>query len=411
MNERLITAGGALLALMLIVGLFMQPASESPITRPTSAEQGPNGYRILEAWLTAEGVPIESVRERLSFLAGDDTAGNVFLTTLPHEKPLHEDEIIELLSWVARGNTLVILAALNDTPDWSLLPDSSAVIEDLEQLAGTTFEAAIDDQGDGLLLGSLFEETEVDLQAIRSDHPLTRDVGALTASSDSTASIWTPTTDSVSPGFPFIRETTSGLDAGWVDNHGAGHIVTLAVGSIFTNRALTDSDNRVLLANLTRWHMMPGGRVFFDDFHQGLSNLYDPEAFYSDSRVGTTILFVLLFWFVYVVGTQNRLGSLRPSSNAPRQGEFVTALGGFLARKVSRIDTARLMFERWFEELQERGMLRQDASPWTCLAESPLVDSKDLSGLRSIHEQVVAGGKVDLRRLHNQIQSIREALG
>lgn len=411
MNERLITAGGALLALLLIVGMFMQPGSEPSLTRPTSAELGPNGYRILDAWLAAEGVPVRSVRERLSFLTEDDTTGNVFLTTLPHERPLHEDEIVELLSWTARGNTLLILAALNDTPEWSLLPDSSPVIEDLQQLAGITFEAASDEQGDMLLLGELFQQSEIELQVVSPDHPLTRDVSALTASTDSTASVWIPTTDSVSPGSPFIRETSTGLDAGWLDNHGSGHIVTLAVGSIFTNRALTDTDNRELLANVVHWHMKPGGRVLFDDFHQGLSNLYDPEAFYSDDRVGTTILFILLFWFVYVIGTQNRLGSLRPSSTAPRQGEFVTALGGFLARKVGRLDTARLMFERWFEELRERGMLHQDASPWTCLADSPLVDSRDLTGLRSIHEHMLSGGKVDLRQLHNQIQSIREALG
>jgi hypothetical protein len=411
MNERLITAAGALLALMLIVGLFLQPGAEPPVTRPTSAELGPNGYRVLEAWLTVEGVPVQSVRERLGFLSEDHTAGNVFLTTLPHEKPLHENEIVELLSWIARGNTLLILAALNDTPDWSLLPDSSAVIEDLQQLAGATFEAAIDEQGDMLLLGELFQQTEVELQAVRYDHPLTRDIGALRAHSDSTASIWMPATDSVSPGSPFIREKTSGLDAGWVDSHGDGHIVTFAVGSIFTNRALTAADNRVLLSNLIHWHMKPGGRALFDDFHQGLSNLYDPEAFYSDSRVGRTILFILLFWFVYVVGTQNRLGSLRSSSSAPRQGEFVAALGGFLARKVSRIDTARLMYERWFEELRERGILRQDASPWACLADSPLVDDKDLGRLRAMHQQLQTGGKVDLRQLHNQIQSIREALG
>jgi hypothetical protein len=457
MNERLTTAGGVLIALLLVVGLFVQQPPESPISLPTSVESGPNGYLGLVRWLEGAGVAVASSRLRFDQLSEISALGSVLIITAPHQRRIRSDEFEPLRKWVESGNTLLVLAALDDTPDWSLVADTSTFITDLERLTGTTFEAATPEtvtletatigtasspeevsnenatqdpgytetdamdadnvgadtieEGELLMLGEVGKTTKSHFIPALIDHPLTRNIEELTAWSDSTASIWRPTIESPSPGRGFLTEPTSSLAAAWTRAQGSGYIITIAAGSIFNNRALGEADNRILLANLVRWHLRGDGKVIFDDLHQGLSKLYDPEAFFSDSRVGISVLFILVFWFVYMIGTQNRMIPVQYPRQVPRQGNFVRAMGGFLARKLQVNSAAKLMFDRWFDALKSDGALQESESPWSYLEASPLVDAQNLARLQRIYRQVEAGEKVDLEQLHNYIHRIREALG
>jgi len=410
LSERLITSAGVLIALVVIVGIFVQPSGEPPVGRPVSSEPGRNGYQGLARWLESEGIEAISSRERYHQIQQIAPPGSILLVTAPFERSARSDEIRSLLDWVESGNTLVVLAALTDTPDWSMSADETFV-EDVENLTDIAFEAATDEKGEPRSTGDLLNETSVTLTPERQGHPLTRDISEVTGRSDTLASIWVPAEHSNSPGTPFLQESTTGVDAAWTNAWGRGHIITITVGSLFTNRVLGETDNGLLFANLIRWHLKGEGKVVFDDLHQGLSNLYDPEAFYSDSRLGITILFILLFWFTYMIGTQNRMVPIRNAESVPEQGEFVRAMGGFLARKLEPNDTARLIFDRWFSELDDRRVTRRGSSPWTYLSDSPLVDEQDLAELRRLDRQIDSGEKVDLSRLHNSIQRIREALG
>lgn len=65
-----------------------------------------------------------SLRERygkLRELPGLAAAsGNLMLITAPQVYPLRGSEVAPLKSWVMRGNTLLVVAGLSDTPDWSM---------------------------------------------------------------------------------------------------------------------------------------------------------------------------------------------------------------------------------------------------------------------------------------------------
>ena len=411
MNERLTTAGGVLVALLLVVGLFVQQPPESPISFPASAESGPNGYLGLVRWLEGAGVAVASSRLRFDQLPEISALGSVLVTTAPHQRRIRSDEFDRLREWVESGNTLLVLAALDDTPDWSMVADTSTFITDLEQLTGTRFEAATVEAEEPLMLGEVGETTVVHFLPSPIEHPLIRNIKEIAVWSDSAASVWRPSIESPSPGREFLIEPASSLAAAWTRPQGGGYIITIAAGSIFNNRALGEADNRILLANLIRWHLRGDGKVIFDDLHQGLSELYDPEAFFSDSRVGISVLFILAFWFVYMIGTQNRMIPVQHPRQVPRQGNFVRAMGGFLARKLQVNSAAKLMFDRWFDALKSRGFLQESESPWSYLQASPLVNPQNLARLQRIYQQVEAGEKVDLEQLHNHIHRIREALG
>lgn len=414
MNDRLITALGAVVALLLIVGMFVQTPEESLVTRPTSAEEGASGYLGMAEWLQASGIDVRSLRLRYDSLSGMEglsgTTGHVLLTTPPYSKSARSDELRALMSWVAMGNSLIIAAALDDTPEWSELADTGGFMPNLEILTGTTFEAALDADGETIRVGEPGGEVNVYfLGESFSRHPLSDGVEQVVASTDGIASIWRPVDES--PGEPFLQETSTGLAAGWTRAVGNGHVITLAAGGLFSNRSIGREDNGRLLSNLLHWHLAPEGTVLFDDLHHGLSEIYDPEAFYSDSRLGYTLLFVLAFWFAYMVGTSNRILPVRTTPAVPKQGDLVRSMGGFLARKLPANGAAGLLFERWFESLASRAGNADRASIWAYLSASPLVSADALGEVRRLHNDFEAGGRVDMSRLHNLILRITEALG
>lgn len=410
MNDRLLTAAGALVALALILGMFVQPAQELSVTRPTSTEEGGNGYLGLMEWLQAARVPVHSQRLRYDSLASELIGtGHVLLTTPPYTKPARGDELLALMEWVRAGNTLIIAAALNDTPDWSTATDADRFLPNLSILTGTDFEAAQDADGNPLLVGALTGEVDVFfLGSAFSNHPLAEEVTEVVAVTDEFASVWVPTE---APGVPFLQEARTGMAAGWTRKEGSGHVITLAAGTLFANRAIGRADNRRLFGNLIHWHLGPEGSVVFDDLHHGVSAIYDPEAFYSDKRLGVTLLFLLAFWFVYMIGTSNRILPFREEASVPTQGDLIRSMGGFLAVKLQPDSTAGLLFDRWFAELAVRVGSNEYTAVLDYLTASPLVSQPAVSEVRRLHEHYQAGGKVDVHRLHNLILGITEALG
>lgn len=411
MNERLITALGLLVALALIVGLFAQPEAESTVSRPTTEDLGRNGLSGLARWLEAERVPTESLRTRYTDLSHDPAGASVLVSLAPYERPMRLDERAHLLNWLEAGNTLVLLAALDDTPDWSFDTVGSGFMDGLSELTDTTFAGALDDGDEPITVGAFLEEGPVYFEPTALGHPLLDGVEELVAFTDSTASIWEATGDGAGPGTAIFVERSSGLPAGWTRPRGDGHLILFAAGSLFSNRALGEGDNARLLTNVLRWHLAGTGRVIFDDLHQGLSALYDPAAFYSDQRVGASVLFVLAFWFLYMIGTQNRMLPYEREAAAPSQGGFVRAMGGFFARKLAPVDAGRLAVERFHGRLARRGLLPADDGAFHGLDDHPLLEAKDIETLRAYAGALSSGRPVDLKNLHNCLRRIDEALG
>ena len=426
MRDQLITAMGALLALAAVIGLAIADR-ESPLSRPTSPEAGLNGYRALADWLRQNGVPVVSHRQRWTDLA-EYGEGNVFIATLPFQTPLDAagdqwrnkadadaerlpGEAALLRAWIASGNTLLAMAALDDTPDWAIDAGSlqgarggAAFEDDLEAVTGMRFTALAGD--DAPMLGAAGERAPIRLWAANA-HPLARGVQTLVGESDHLASVWRV---AAAPAGPRLRLATLrdyDVDAVWHLPHERGRIFVFALASLFTNRALGEADNAVLFSNLLRHHLAPGKAVIFDDMHQGLTELYDPAAFFNDPRLHVSILFVLGLWLLYMAGAWNRLAPARPAPREATQLDFVRAVGSFLARKLSRAAAGRLMFETWFQSGDGASRGDFEHPPWDQLAANPTVDAATLAALREDHAKLAAGKRIDLRALHARIARLR----
>ncbi len=412
MNDRLVTAFGTLLALGIMLALVYAPSQDIPVTRPQSEEAGVNGYLGLKRWLDLGGVPTLSLRNRVTELDEMPVVpgtGNILLVTLPTANPIGEQELAWLEQWVRRGNLLLVMAALNDSPAWILGDRSSDFLDDTELLTGLYFSAIEDEAGETVSFGEFMEETPLYIEPF-PDHPLAQGIDTLQGVSDSPTSIWEPylATDSA-----FVarvgNERETGATAIWQIPKDAGHLILVGSGSMLSNRMLDQGGNADFLARIISLHLAPGGVFIFDDYHQGLSVIYDADAFYDDSRMHTTLGFILLFWLVYMLGTSGRLVKGEDHPAPPRQADLVRAYGGFMSRKLSHGDTGRLMVDGWLRELERSGRL-QSGDPWEQLARMPLIPPAKLEQLKQDYARLGQGRKVSPKALHNQLLDIKRTL-
>ncbi len=426
MRDRLVTLLGALLALAIVYTLFFQRPGEPPVTKPLSTEAGRNGYLGLWNWLEREHVRVVSLRNRYSTLRDDASlrrGGNVLIVTMPFRTPLRQSETVPLQAWLLDGNTVLMLAALDDSPEWLPLADQRNFRDDLAALTGLRFttpreDAAARAGGDSsrpppaarFSRPPIAARTALELEPA-VDHPLLAGVKALHAYSDDSSELWSLGPDPSHLVLRLATESPGGNDALWERPYGSGKIIVAASGSLLANRNIGEGGARELVRNVLRYRLGDGGAVIFDDMHQGLSSLYDAAALLRDARLRYTIWFVLAAWLVYVLGTSNRLAPPRAPRSAPRQGDFVAAAGGFMARRLDRNAAGRLLLDEWLDEVRRARGLPRGTPLWAELEATPTLARGVYEELHAYDRTLAGGGAVDLVRLHNTLLKAREGIG
>ena len=402
MTDRLVTLACALGALALFVVLFVEPERgldrRRNVPRPTTEETRGNGYHGAYAWLAASRLRTVSLRERFDALVtrGDlAPAGNVLVVTLPGTEVFRNAETRPLQNWIRAGNTLLVLAALADAPDWATVMGGVSV-GDLKVLSGLDFSMGGASEHAALAAATLLPSRA---------HTYFTGVQRAVAASPHAEEEWTARLPYESFMLALAHERDTGKALLWTRLFGEGRIVVFGLGSLFTDRGLGLADNAQLLANIIGANLGRRGAVVFDDFHQGLSAAYDPEKFYSDPRLYLTGLILLALWFVWVLGaTRLRIPVARIA--APREADLVRANGAFLARVLSRDVAARRLFEHFFRRVSLRMPSPSSAGPWEFLQASTHISAPELAQLRHWHTQAFAGARVPLVRLYNLIRRI-----
>jgi hypothetical protein len=453
LKERLITLALAIAAFAAFYAL-MGPKPGAPqekATRPTSIESGPNGYLGLMRWLTAERVPVISLRDRygkLQQLPGlDAESGNLMLTTAPQLYPLRHMEVGPLRSWVSQGNTLLIVAGLSDTPDWSMdegidpdFMENMEAMTDLrfQQVPATPVQPEANAQNaapeppvapapkapesptspeqstsmrDAMAAATKYDEPARFEMKPAGPHPLLEGVATVGALSEYPSAKWRAWLQGQGEAVvELAHDPVSGAPVLWVLPSGKGQIILSAYGSIFTNKALGHDDNARLLANVVRWSVLDGGKFIIDDAHQGLVAFYDPAAFFGDSRLHLTLWWLIGLWLVFVVSSQR----LRPAVSKWNPVDitgFVRATGGFMARVLRPAVVGQQLFANFFNDTRLRMGLPPNGEPvWDWLSVQAAVPSQDIQRLQELHAKVQHGRRVDLLRLHNLLVRVRTAL-
>lgn len=436
MKDRLITLLGGLLALLLCAIILFpdrfQPEPE--FSKPTSLDTDGAGLAGLARWLRASDVPSLSLRlpyDRLTTMAELPERGNLLIVSLPPAMGFRSGELDHLRSWVQQGNSLLVLGAMADSPDWSEHNNSEQYAEPyrfLEQFELTLeasepyladHDSAADADESSANVGARLEQlTDLDRHAetllVPSlDHPLLQDLRHTATRVDGwDDQYWQLTGSSGRLVLPLLEFRRGGPPAGrfgfWEVRDGEGRLWLSATSDLFSNSRLAVADNAKLFAALAARALEPDSLVIFDDFHQGLSDLYDPDAFYSDPRLHNSLWFLLALWLLYLLGRDNRLGPLRAKPKIYQAGQLVESLAGLLQQRLARPEAAQALFRHWFDAVRARHQLPTNGKPVWELLEREHTDHAQLRRLRTLYRQVGQGRRTDLAKLIQLIKTSKE---
>lgn len=427
MKERLTTLALALAALAFFYALlFPRPTPESALDRPLSTEGRAHGYQALWRWLQEQRIPVATLHQPYTHL-GSGAPGDVLISIVPAIIAPRRDELDALDAWVIRGNTLIVLAALDDTPPWAVATDQDLpnLLYRMTQLSfhavpehapASTSGPVSPSENSQSIIEALehLGEPERSLLGPRGTSPLLEGVHSLLAVSELPASRWRARALDGGAVLELLQRVPAGAAGGgdpamWVRTHGAGRIIVLGFASLFDNALIGEHDNARLLANLLAWSRSGAGRVIFDDDHQGAVDYYDAKAFFADPRLHRTILWIVLAWFLFVLGWQR----LRPPADTWDPADvttFIGATGGFFANTLARATVAARLVENFERTVRRRAGLRADADVLSWLETHARAAGPTLEELKRLHARLESGRSVNLVRLQTLIARILETL-
>jgi hypothetical protein len=419
-KERLTTFALAIGALALFYALLFPkppPDREEP-DLPLSTESRAHGYQALWRWLKAENVPVKALHQPYSELSKSSGRGDVLIATMPSRVPQRRAELVDLDAWVARGNTLVVMAALDDTPPWCLGADPGFV-KSLGRMTRLDFDAKPEPAAKGDAAGAKPDrhgklelrvlkqlEPERSMFRARGSEPLFDGVRSVVALSEFPASHWNGTAVDRSAVLeigerPAAADATAAEPVAWLRRHGDGQVLVIGFASIFDNALIGEQDNARLLANIIAWSRDLKGSVIFDDDHQGAVEYYDAKAFFHDPRLHRTLLWTIVLWLLFVLGWQR----LRPAAGEWNPIDITHSIGitgEFFAGALSPAAAGARLFDNFFNTVRRNLGLPEDGRPvWEWLAADARTGAADLAALEQLYARTRAGRRVDLIKLQN----------
>ena len=432
MKDRLITVGGGLLAFAMVVVLLV-PVDEDEsrgVSRPLSTDRGADGLQVMRRWLERGGVSTMALGRRYTALASDlelSPVGNLLVISLPQHTPSRTKERTSLNRWLAQGNSALVLIAAGNVPLWAIHAESRSIGRALESLGFELDRRAEDESGAS---DERQQEAEEDRseeswlaraqegftgEAIalvpRSAHPLTAGVsGVASRSMPELDSGWFLTGAADGRVVLPLLVAPDGGGALWEARVGTGRIWLSRYSDLFANGTLDKADNARLLANLVRSSLGPNGAVIFDDMHLGATDLYDARAFFADPRFINTLVFLVGFWLLYLVGRSRRLAPAREPASRYYAADLARAMAGFFVRRLSPATVERQMFAFFFDDIRSRYGLPTNGQPvWSILSGSSRVSTADLGELRARYERTAAR-RPDLLSLARLLRRTRKSL-
>jgi hypothetical protein len=423
-KERLLTLVLALGALALFYTLlFPKPTPEDErASQPLSTDGGPDGELAIWRWLQQEAIPLASLRYRYDRLAaltgsaGHNKSGNVLITWMPHRVPLRAEEWQPLNHWLESGNTVVVMAALDDTPSWSLRAGPQ-FLEELRRYSGVAFRVG-EQQGKNnsadqphtadtpqSALRKLLGNPDIAAEP-RGQHALLAEVHSIHGTSELPASRWLADPKASVTPLALLQRSDNHDPLLWILHRGQGQVLMCALATPFSNGQIDQGDNAKLLSNIIAWSRATTGSVIFDDAHQGLSAYYDQKAFYADPRLHRTLCWMLFLWLAFVLGPLP-LRSAYTAWKPVDETALIEASGRFYSAAVSPLDAAHRLFENFFNRLRRRLNLPENGEPlWQWLdAQSP-VPAERRALLQRLYARLHAGERAELCELQNLLTEI-----
>lgn len=421
MKDRFISLLGGLAALYVFVAIFFNPqvSDLAGLSVPTSEDRGTLGLNGLYTWLEKSGVPVYRLRTRyreLDNIGELKKRGNLMIISLPQVAPARRHEIDFLQKWVQQGNHLLILAASSDRHLLQARADSGSS-RLLQRFGFRLVAKPVDDEDRKKKAGiketlENSEPSETITLRHRGTYPLTRGVRKISARRHRLF----PQVHALVPDSSFrsslaLFEDQDKAAAFWETRFDRSRVWVSRFAYLFSNSQLGENDNARLIANIISTAVATGGKVVFDDMHQGSSELYDEKALFSDPRLHNTLWFVFAFWVLYVIGHTNRIAPLTSPAGPSKASDFVRAMANLFARRLAPVAAANLLYSHFFDWIRLRYGLPTNGQPvWQLLENTERIDRRDLAELQLRYADLQKNKKVNLMKLVNKMQKMRSVL-
>ena len=432
MKDRLITLLGAVIAFYILFRLLFPQVNfeQQNISFPTSENRGQYGMAGLYQWLQTQHVPVYSLRERYDTLLqkpGGAEQGNLLVVSLPLRMDAQVKELKQLQQWVRNGNTILLLVSMSDWPPWAsrfmgesvseLLNNfdlSMTTAEDEEQPPANEPEQAAPSEDTTDKLDRLLhpKKTTRDLIPVMP-HPLTAGVHNVQATWLSSEGLhWHLEGDERTLStLVLLRDKADRDPALWLSFFGKGRVLVTRHSDLFGNVSLALADNARLFSNIVHQFVGTRGKVIFDDMHQGLSVIYDPEAFFRDPRLHHTLLFLLALWIVYVMGHSNRFGQVREKKPMLQLRQHVQAIGNLFARRLHPSAAAVRYAQHFFNEVRSfYGMPLNGQPVWEQLQHNTAIAQAELQRAQSLYQRALNQQRINLVTFVNTLKTMRREL-
>jgi hypothetical protein len=432
MRDTLITLAGALLSFIVLVNLMSPQADQVVVSRPTTEDAGRHGLKALHSWLAQNNFNIHSLRTPVTRIDQQTlpVSGNLMVVSLPFAREPLDSEWLALNDWIRAGNAMLVLASMyhipqwSETHEWSREYDIKGAISSLTAKEFTLQRDVIEDKESELSL----EDMQASIQAFKPaayrlypavEHSLFRDVYELESVhtpglyqyknelDDTEAAYWSIESESARLGLRLVYGESQELTAMWLLPVGEGWIYLSAFPDLLGNGVVKQQDNARWFTNLVSHTVSKEGYVIFDDYHFGLSDLYDPEAFFADDRLHNSLLFIGAFWLIYALGRSPRLAPVRNRSIKPASRDFIEAMAGFFTRRIKPAIIADELTTRLLEYISRHTQLSDD-SLWNWLHDHPDVSQRDIQRLQKASGR--SPGKTKLIQLTRSINRIQKVL-
>jgi hypothetical protein len=356
----------------------------------------------LRDWFAGSGVRLLALRDdyrSLDRLTGDHPTGNLLIITLPGKQSLLDRDLVPLHQWVRRGNSLLVLAALCDSPEWAPASRSRSLSADVAMLSG------VESPRQSSVPMRFLSSPAVAAWRPVAAHPLLRGVGSVESLSDRSMPPCEVTPPPSRGALPLLRAAQGGSDGAWLLPRGDGWVLLVAQATPFANRALGRADNARFAGNILRELVAPSGIVMFDDGLQGVPEPYDLGRLLADPRLHVSALALFALWLAWIVGG-TRLRSPSPAPHPPGAAALVAAEARLLARAVEPREAARAALDAFVARLPEGAR----SAPEAWFATRPGVSAADVAQFGAFRRRLADGGGVPLDPFRDLLTRLRSAI-
>ena len=289
--------------------------------------------------------PVERWREPLSRLSTYGTGNILIITRSRQGAPVSfTDQEIDLLDdWVKKGNTLLLLGALDD---WD---DTRAFLRQI----GFTVPDKTDSVSDFLQPFERENQQTMEIQPVIG----TNQTGTMILPRSASLPVSFPTDAKVlwqSLGQPFVVDVP----------RGAGHVICGASDRLLSNSYLGKGDNLAIVLQMLTPGGQPPRHLFFEESHHGFSAVYAMVRLLDDPGVRFAGMLAVLGALAFLGTSLVRFGSVIPLHHETGRStlEFVDSIADLYLRADLRNDTIKYLFIETHQRLLQRLNLPPTAS-------------------------------------------------